>query len=384
MGHAVLVLRPRAVVLDGVWTEGLQVELCDGLVSAIRPYDGVSEDWVLSPAFVNAHSHFEYRGFQGKVDAEGYWAWLRRLTVLKTEQTEAAVRKDCLLASRENREGGVGFVAEHSDRPFSGEAMAAFGLLGNVYQEVITIREAADPSEKLASIQAKATRNRQYVPTVLSPHAPWTVDPVTLAALGRSNGPLSIHVAESDFENEFFSSGSGAIGEIVDRGNLPEGKSAVDYLRRMGFLRPGVQFVHCCDLSTSDVQLLADSGVSVAHCPRSNVHLGCPAAPVREMLDAGVRVGLGMDSAASGGPIDMFDEMRSALDVASSRGKALEPEEVWKMATTMGASSLGWDKASLRVGNRVSLIRLDIPSSRCVGDVIEGGTAGSVSWICHE
>src|SRR6185436_1326660 len=83
-----------------------------------------------------------------------------------------------------------------------------------------------------------------------------------------------------------------------------------------------------------------------AHCPRSNAALGCPPARIRELLHLGVDVGLGMDSAASSGPIDMFLEMRAALNTSNSIGKPLKGEEVWNMATAMGARTLGradWD-----------------------------------------
>ncbi|MCH7944936.1 MAG: hypothetical protein IIC73_02825, partial [Armatimonadetes bacterium] len=125
MGASVT-LRPYGLVADGRLELGLEVVLDEGgAVSELRPHTGVPEQYVLSAAFVNAHSHFEYRGLEGAVQESGYFAWIRSLTELKRAQSPAQVREDCLLAAAENRACGVAFVAGHSDRPFSGAAMAA-------------------------------------------------------------------------------------------------------------------------------------------------------------------------------------------------------------------------------------------------------------------
>lgn len=135
-----------------------------------------------------------------------------------------------------------------------------------------------------------------------------------------------------------------------------------------GLASPGAQFVHCCAASQDDLMILARQGVRVAHCPRSNVALGCPAAPIREMLDLGIEVGLGLDSAASSGPIDMFQEMRCALEVSCHRGKPLTAREVWRMATS--ASSI----------LEAPLVKLHVPLSNSIEEVLEVATPNQVEW----
>ena len=77
------------------------------------------------------------------------------------------------------------------------------------------------------------------------------------------------------------------------------GCTPVEYLERVGWLADDVWCAHCVHLSDDDVQTFARTGVGVAHCPTSNLRLGAGVAPVRAMLDAGVRVGLGVDGSAS-------------------------------------------------------------------------------------
>jgi 5-methylthioadenosine/S-adenosylhomocysteine deaminase len=120
---------------------------------------------------------------------------------------------------------------------------------------------------------------------------------------------------------------------------------------------------------------LANAGVSIAHCPRSNEALMCPDAPIREFLDAGILVGLGLDSPASSGPIDMFEEMRTALCSSHRREQPVSANEVWNMATTMGAASL-----ELSGYNETPWIAIR-SQARTVEELIATAQPQDVSWL---
>ncbi|MCH7903737.1 MAG: amidohydrolase family protein [Armatimonadetes bacterium] len=381
-----MTLRPYGIVIDGRLELGLEVVIDEsGTIDELRPHNGAPEPYVLSPAFVNAHSHFEYRGLLGQIDESSYFDWIAALTRLKRGQDLKAVREDCLLAAAENRSTGVGFVCEHSDRPFSGEALASSGPEGIIFQEVITFGDQGDPARKLEAVAENVRKNAVLFKGEIhmSPHAPWSVDPATLQTLAEAGGRISIHVAESVHENDYFRFGRGPIAELCADAGMehPQGVRVVSLLSDLGFMRPGVQFVHACDVDHDEVALIAESSVTVAHCPRSNEALNCPRAPVRELLDAGVSVGLGLDSAASSGSIDMFAEMRAAVDVAAERGGPLTPEEVWRMATCMGAESVwleGWDIA---VGQAAPLIKILVEDAEHIGDLIAEGAPDRIEWV---
>lgn len=384
-------LRPYGVVIDGFLEIGLELVIDQGRIAEIRPHTGIPDEFIVSPAFVNAHSHLEYRGLQGRLHAPDYWPWIREITEAKRAQTPDQVQEDAILAARENRKTGVALIAEHSDRPVSGRAIREAGLQGALFQEVITRFEKDGPDERVD--RAEKDRGRQglvaNVPPFLAPHAYQTVDEGTLSAIAGSGKPFSMHVAETDLENQLALYGTGAIAEtLADFGvpYRPTGKRLIETLEDLGLVRAGAQFVHCCAIEADEVKLLADRGVSIAHCPRSNVRLKCPSAPIREMLDAGIPVGLGLDSAASSGPIDMFDEMRCALRVSESRGKALSPEEVWSMATSRGAESLRFALPNLgsweiQVGSDVPLIGIHIAEAFTIEHVIDRGSPESVEFL---
>ena len=102
---------------------------------------------------------------------------------------------------------------------------------------------------------------------------------------------------------------------------------------------------HCVHLSDEHVGRLAGTGTGVAHCPTSNLRLGAGIAPVRRLLDAGARVGLGVDGSASNERSDLFLEVKQALLVARGVGgpRALTAREAFRLATRGGAAVLGRD-----------------------------------------
>lgn len=385
--------RPHAVVIDGKLEFGLELAIVDGVIEDIRPQTGPSEPYILSPAFVNAHSHLEYRGMLDKISHPEYYEWIYELARLKPLETPDFVREQCDVAARENRATGVAQIGEHSDRAGSVEAMLKYGLGGWVFHEVLTAG-APDPDEKLGSVEARLEKTGLYLKQVepsaplqasLSPHAYQTVDREVLRQLGANREPSSIHLAETVHESNFTRTGTGPIAERRRTFGVPfdiYGQSVVEVLDDLGVLRPGMQCVHCCDVDENDIAIMASRGVTIAHCPRSNIRLQCPTAPVREFLDAGITVGLGMDSPASGGPIDMFAEMRAAQKASAERGAALSPQEIWLMATARGYRSFGkpegnWD---IYKGSKTPLIGIQIQTSS-IDEVIAQGNPKLVKWI---
>ena len=129
----------------------------------------------------------------------------------------------------------------------------------------------------------------------------------------------------------------------------------VEYLDSLGWLDGDVWCAHCVHLSERDVMRFSETDTGVAHCPTSNLRLGAGVAPVRELLDAGVRVGLGVDGSASNERSDLFFEVKQALLVARGRGgpTAMTAREALRLGTRGSASVLGRsDIGSLEPGRR--------------------------------
>ncbi|HET9243062.1 MAG TPA: 8-oxoguanine deaminase [Gaiella sp.] len=136
------------------------------------------------------------------------------------------------------------------------------------------------------------------------------------------------------------------------------GCTPVEYLERLGWLDRDVWCAHCVHLSKAEVARFAETGTGVAHCPSSNLRLGAGVAPVRSLLDAGARVGLGVDGSASNERGDLFMEVKQALLVARGRGggEAMTAREALRLATRGGAAVLGRDDiGSLEPGKQADL-----------------------------
>jgi 5-methylthioadenosine/S-adenosylhomocysteine deaminase len=378
-----LILRPDAVVLPGAVVQpGLEVCIESGAIVEIRPWTSASRTEVgqlLSPAFVNAHSHLEYFDLQDRLPKTTYWPWIREITRIKPSRLLEQVAASASAAARQNVETGVAAICECSDWPVSGAAMRGAGLQGRIYQEVITVAEADDAQARLALAREYANQNRRAsgLPTYVSAHATYTVDRDLLTAL--ANGYQAIHAAETEEENQFFLKGQGPIAELYKaHGKTIEVHecTAIQFLSKVGALNTRTQLIHSCAIDESDIEIIADSGSTVSHCPRSNIALGCPVAPVAALRNRGVKVGLGLDSAASSGPIDMFAEMRAAHNLANG---SLQAADIWEMATSEAAAASRLEGPwEICRGSRCPLLLLN---ARPLQELIDNGSPADVRSI---
>lgn len=122
---------------------------------------------------------------------------------------------------------------------------------------------------------------------------------------------------------------------------------------------------HCVHVTDKDIELLAANHATVLHNPTSNLKLASGIAPVQRMLDAGVNVCLGTDSACSNNNLDMFSEMRNAAlvgKVAANDAQAMNAVTVLRMATLNAAKGLHLDQkiGSVEVGKEADLIAVDM------------------------
>lgn len=183
----------------------------------------------------------------------------------------------------------------------------------------------------------------------LAPCSPFSVTPELMretARLARRHGVLlHTHLAETLDEEEFCLS--------------KFGKRPVEYMAELGWLGEDVWFVHVVHVNDEDIRLLAETGSGVTHCPTSNMRLGSGIAPVVRMLEAGVKVSLGVDGSASNDSSHMLAEIRQALLLQRVRygADAIGAEDVLRMATVGGAEVLHReDVGSLEPGKAADFI----------------------------
>ena len=182
----------------------------------------------------------------------------------------------------------------------------------------------------------------------VGPCSPFSVSPELMresAALARRRGVrLHTHIAETLDEEAY-------CREKFDR-------RPMELLADLDFLGPDVWLAHCVHVGTPDIGRLAQTGTGVAWCPTSNMRLGSGFAPGREMVDAGVAVGLAVDGSASNDSGNLLAEARQAFLTTRARkgAAAMTAREALELATRGGAAVLGRDDiGSLEVGKRADI-----------------------------
>ena len=192
----------------------------------------------------------------------------------------------------------------------------------------------------------------------MAPHAVYTVGPERLkdtAAFAREMGiRLHIHVSETRKEVEDC---------IRDHGTTP-----VRYLDSLGFLGPDVIAAHCVHVDDEEWDILSERGVTVSHCPCSNMKLGSGRFPYEKAIRSGVRLTLGTDSVSSNNNLDMREEMKFAALLAKVAGDAelLPAEEILTWATVNGARALGIDGGVIEEGKVADFLLLDLTNPRMI------------------
>jgi cytosine/adenosine deaminase-related metal-dependent hydrolase len=346
-------------------------------------------DAAILPGLVNCHTHLELGGAIRLVKDGGFAAWVvavvegRRQASLSAQAAAAERGVQSLLRS------GTTCLGEVSSTGQSLLPLLHAGLRGVVYREVLGLPpEEAEARcdaarEDIQRIQAAVRGGRLRVG--LSPHSPYGLSEALFGAcdgmLRGSDLPCCIHVAESRDEAEFLATGDGeirrrlypAVGCEIPPPRRRAG-SPVEYLAGVGALAWRPLLVHAVHVDEADVGRLVRSGARVAHCPRSNTLLSGGVAPVFEFLRQGIPVGLGTDSLASAPSLDLWDEMRAALDVHAGR---LTPDQVLSMATLGGAQALGLGDSvgGLAPGKRADLIAVpaeSVDASDPSGSLIAG------------
>jgi 5-methylthioadenosine/S-adenosylhomocysteine deaminase len=337
-----LVLENHAVVVD------------KGLIVAILPHDQAAtrfaprqfrqlKNHVIIPGLVNLHAHAAMTLLRGLADDLPLMDWLQN-HIWPAEARHVSpqfVHDGTLLACTEMLLGGITCFNDMYFYPkAAAEAAISSGIRASI--GLITLdfptAYAADTDDYLAkglSVRDEF-REEALISFCLAPHAPYTVNDrsfvkvLTLAE--QIELPIHLHLHETAQEIN---------DSLRDFGMRP-----IERLRRLGLLSPGLIGVHAVHLNAEEIKLLAEYGCSIAHCPSSNLKLASGIAPITDLLDHGVNIGLGTDGAASNNRLDQFQEMRLAALLAkgqSGRANAVNAHQALRMATLSGAQALGLD-----------------------------------------
>jgi 5-methylthioadenosine/S-adenosylhomocysteine deaminase len=362
-------VEPRGVLDDhAVAVSGGRIAAVLPTAQALRQFDAREvvrlDNHVLIPGLVNLHCHAAMTLMRGIADDVPLMTWLQdHVWPLEAKHvSDEFVHDGSLLGMAEMLRGGVTCV---NDMYFFPEATARAALRARmrVALGVIAIEfpSAYAPDAGGYLQKGLATRDTYQGESLLSfclaPHSPYTVGDAMLKRMAvlaeELDVPIHCHLHETRAE--------------IEQGLARDGVRPFERMRRLGLVGPHLIAVHAVHMDDTELDVMAREGVSVAHCPSSNLKLASGIARVADMRLRGIRVGVGTDGAASNNRLDVMTEMRTAAllaKAASGDASAVSADEALEMATIEPARALGLDDriGSIVPGKAADLAAVELSS----------------------
>ncbi|MHB8896475.1 MAG: amidohydrolase [Candidatus Geothermincolia bacterium] len=347
------------------------IAIADGLIAAVgtralietgfmarRTID--ASDRLVMPGLINTHTHTPMTILRGFKDDMALEQWLDSIWPWEHENVNpTSVKANSRLAMAEMIGSGI---TTFSDMYFYGTVTAR--LASEVGMRALVCEPYADggPCDFDYMVSATARLMEEFagdplvIPTV-GPHSLYALSREQLQTCvklaGKYQSPVTIHLAETRDET----------ATIQSR----YGMRPVAFADSLGLLTARTIAGHCVQVDDSEIELLAEREVGVAHMPQSNMKLSSGVAPVPAMLSSGVKVGLGTDGAASNNILDILEEMKAAAlihKVTSGDASAVDAITATRMATIEGARALGLEGSigSLEPGKKADVITVNLQS----------------------
>ncbi|MGH9793638.1 MAG: amidohydrolase [Candidatus Acidiferrales bacterium] len=321
---------------------------------------------IVLPGLINGHGHAPMTLLRGIADDLALQEWLEKYIFpaeAKNVNEEFVAVGTRLALAEMIRSGTTTYVDMYYFEEVIARETKAAGVRGMLGETVIDF-PAPDNKTVAAALEyteafLKKWQGDPLIRAAIAPHSAFLVQEQALkdvAALARKyKAPILIHLSETKRENE----------EVQAK----RGATPTAYLDRIGFLGPDVLAAHCVWVDANDRAILKRRDVGCVHNPSSNMKLASGAAPVVEMLEEGMRLGIGTDGpAGSNNDLNLMEEMDLAAKlqkVTRMDPRALSAVQALEMATIGGARALHWEKeiGSLEAGKKADLIllRTDAP-----------------------
>ena len=380
---------PRSLLLKGVLLDSRQCNILirDGCFADIdapaeTPADKVvdASGLAILPALYNTHNHAAMTLMRGYADDMPLEKWLQEYVwPFEDKLTAADIRRGSDIAVSEMLSSGSVFFSDmYFEIDETVKAVEESGMRAAIGITVMENHSKSVEEQKMQYVRDWKDPTGGRIQLVMAPHSVYTVGPDKLkrsAAFARKNGlRLHIHVAETRTEVQ---------NCIRDYGTTP-----VRYLDSLGFLGPDVIAAHCVHVDAEEWKILAGRGVTVAHCPCSNMKLGSGRFPYELAIESGCRITLGTDGASSNNNLDLREEMKFAALLAKVAGdpSLLPATEVFRWASRNGAEAFGLDAGEIARGKLADAILVDLGRSSmqpCHNLVSNFVYSADSSVICH-
>ena len=332
----------------------------DGRITGVGPDRALprppgAEVWdlgaaVLLPGLVNTHAHLELTALRGLVRGLPFPDWIRTVQRIKDALSADAFRASSRWGVLEHFAAGITTIGDTGSSRAPAAALAELYARGIAYHEVFG-PDPAQAGEALRGLEEALDALWPFesarVRIGVSPHAPYTVSDDLLRAVvalaRRRERRVAMHLAESPEEKLLVERGDGPFAEALRQRGITvaaHGVSPVAWAARGGLLELEPLLIHCVTADEEDFRFMARHRAAVAHCPWSNAALGHGRANLAAMRAHGLTVGVGTDSVAAGGTLDLFAEARFAALACP-----LTPREMLRLITLDAAAALGVEGA---------------------------------------
>lgn len=344
-----------------------------------KPHD--YGDAILLPGLINLHTHLDYSALRCSDVESGMFDWICGLVERSSKWSPDQWRSSAAYGAREAALAGTTCLVDSSFSGLSVHAIAEAGLRAIVGLELFGLRDDEanavwgqwlnryDLLKNATEPRTHAAMASNRIKLTVAPHAPYTVCPtlwLKATIWAQEKGlPLLAHLSESSAECQWIKSENKRINEYLTfvkklfnpslptdgEGILEElsqirwkgrGASPTRHLKNFGLLDRNLIAAHAVHLDNEDMQLLAESKVKVAHCPRSNAKLRNGRAQIEKLIDANIEVALGTDGLASNDDLSLLSEARFAADLhrASMPDLKWSSEQIIKSITIDAAKML--------------------------------------------
>lgn len=365
MAESTILIKDAKLVFTG---ETKSVLIKDEIIAEID--DVISEEnvdkvidakgMILSPGFVNTHTHLSMSLFRGLADDYDLDSWLNDyIWPIEANLNENYCYIGALLAAVELIKSGT---TTFSDMYFYMEDVARAideaGIRGVLSYGMIDFADAEKREnefrENISLYENCNGMSDGKIKVFFGPHSPYTASKELLERVrqeaNKYNTGIHIHVGETQKE----------VDDLVES----TGMRPFEYLESLGLLGPDVVAAHAVWLSDNEIDIIKKYDVKISHNPCSNMKLASGISPVAKLLENGICVSLGTDGASSNNNLDLLEEMKfaSLLQKVDTLNPLVLPAcEVLKMATINGARALGLEDeiGSIEVGKKADLILLD-------------------------
>ncbi len=344
------------------------------------------EGKLVIPSLLNAHTHASMTLLRGYADDMDVQTWLtEKIWPLEGKLTPEHIYIGSKLAAVESVLSGCTLLnSMYFHAEDEAKAITEVGIRAFVGQVAFSWTKGNDKQELESLVNKLHRKEDDRIRVTVNPHAPYTVDPEFLSEFRiitdevneklDQDAQLLIHFHCAETFDEVEKTAE-ALKQWEKEGKVPKPvsleKGLLHYLDDLGFLKPAngkesdVLVVHGVALNQNDLQIMAQRGVKLCHCPASNLKLGSGIAPIPDVLAKNLALGLGTDGAASNNTLDMFDAIRLAAIIQKGEKKnptLVTAYEAVEMATLGSARALNCQQelGSLEMGKNADLTIINL------------------------